>query len=57
LLIFENVRSLYEHAGGDQTLHRLEELFYTKVLSDPVLNTLFTERRRAVRCALHGDAG
>jgi hemoglobin len=39
------VTSLYEHAGGDTALHRLEELFYAKVLSDPVLETLFTERR------------
>jgi hemoglobin len=37
--------SLYEHAGGDEGLHRLEELFYLKVLADPVLKTLFTERR------------
>ncbi len=38
------MESLYEHAGGDKVLHRLEELFYDKVLGDPVLNTLFTER-------------
>jgi len=37
--------SLYEHAGGDEGLHRLEELFYSKVLADPVLKTVFTERR------------
>jgi hemoglobin len=37
--------SLYEHAGGDQALHRLEEIFYRKVLADPVLRTVFTERR------------
>jgi hemoglobin len=37
--------SLYEHAGGDEALHRLEEIFYTKVLADPVLRTVFTERR------------
>lgn len=37
--------SLYAHAGGEEALHRLEELFYSKVLADPVLNTLFTERR------------
>jgi hemoglobin len=35
---------LFEHAGGDQALHRLEEFFYEKALSDPVLKTLFTER-------------
>jgi hemoglobin len=37
--------TLFEHAGGDEALHRLEELFYDKVLADPVLKTLFTERR------------
>jgi hemoglobin len=37
--------SLYEHAGGDEGLNRLEELFYSKVLADPVMKTLFTERR------------
>jgi hemoglobin len=36
--------SLYEHAGGDEGLHRLEELFYAKALADPVLKTLFTNR-------------
>jgi hemoglobin len=36
--------SLYEHAGGDEGSHRLEELFYDKALADPVLRTLFTER-------------
>ncbi|ADP82165.1 group II truncated hemoglobin [Pseudofrankia inefficax] len=36
--------SLYEHAGGDEGLHRLEELFYAKALADPVLRALFTER-------------
>lgn len=33
--------SLYEHAGGDEGLHRLEELFYSKVLADPLLQPLF----------------
>ena len=36
--------TLYQHAGGDEALHRLEELFYQKVLTDPVLKTLFTKR-------------
>jgi hemoglobin len=35
--------SLYEHAGGDEALHRLEELFYRRALADPVLSTLFAE--------------
>jgi hemoglobin len=38
------VESLYEHAGGEEAFHRLEELFYQKVLADPVLQTLFTKR-------------
>jgi hemoglobin len=38
------VETLYEHAGGVSALHHLEELFYEKVLSDPVLSSLFTER-------------
>jgi hemoglobin len=37
--------TLFEHAGGEEALHRLEELFYDKALADPVLKTLFTERR------------
>jgi hemoglobin len=36
--------TLYEHAGGDEGLHRLEELFYAKALADPILKQLFTER-------------
>ena len=36
--------TLYEHAGGEAALHRLEALFYEKALSDPVLKQLFTER-------------
>jgi hemoglobin len=37
--------SLYEHAGAESALHRLEEIFYDKVLADPVLSAVFTERR------------
>jgi hemoglobin len=36
--------SLYDHAGGDTGLHRLEDLFYNKALADPVLRQQFTER-------------
>src|SRR5579862_6553755 len=36
--------TLYEHAGGEEALHRLEELFYDKALADPALKDLFTER-------------
>ena len=38
------METIYEHAGGDEALHRLEELFYDKVLDNPVLSTVFTER-------------
>lgn len=33
--------TLYEHAGGEEGLHRLEEVFYSKVLADPLLQPLF----------------
>jgi hemoglobin len=33
--------SLYEHAGGEEAIHRLEDLFYSSVLADPVLTPLF----------------
>jgi hemoglobin len=36
--------TLYEHAGGEHALHRLEQLFYGKALADPVLREVFTER-------------
>jgi truncated hemoglobin YjbI len=29
--------SLYAHAGGEEAVHRLEKLFYSKVLADPLL--------------------
>jgi hemoglobin len=32
---------LYEHAGGEEGLHRLEDYFYTSVLADPLLQPLF----------------
>jgi hemoglobin len=37
--------SLYEHADGEEALHRLEEVFYRKVLADSVLRRLFPERQ------------
>jgi len=40
----ETDETLDAHAGGDGGLHRLEEIFYTKALADPVLMDLFTER-------------
>ncbi|HEY7072679.1 MAG TPA: group II truncated hemoglobin [Acidimicrobiales bacterium] len=33
--------TLYEHAGGEEALHRLEEAFYASVLADPLLQPLF----------------
>ena len=33
--------SLYEHAGGSEPLHRLEAVFYSSVLADPLLQPLF----------------
>jgi hemoglobin len=36
--------TLYEHAGGEDALHRLEQLFYDKALADPVLREVFAER-------------
>ncbi len=38
------METIYEHAGGEKPIHRLEEIFYDKVLNDPVLSKLFTER-------------
>src|SRR3954449_6282610 len=38
--------TLYEHAGGDAGLHRLEEIFYAKVLADPVLRPVFGEEQK-----------
>jgi hemoglobin len=37
--------SLYEHAGGEEALHRLEDVFYASVLADPVLHPLFGDGR------------
>ena len=37
--------TLYEFAGGDEALHRLEELFYTKVLNDLLLSSVFPARQ------------
>jgi len=33
--------TLFEHAGGEQALHRLEDTFYASVLADPLLQPLF----------------
>lgn len=36
--------TLYEHAGGEAGLHRLEEIFYAKALADPIFREVFTHR-------------
>jgi hemoglobin len=33
--------SLFEFAGGEAALHRLEDIFYSSVLADPLLQPLF----------------
>jgi hemoglobin len=33
--------TLFERAGGEQGLHRLEQVFYDSVLADPLLQPLF----------------
>jgi hemoglobin len=33
--------TLFEHAGGEESLHRLEQIFYDSVLQDPLLQPLF----------------
>jgi hemoglobin len=33
--------TLFEHAGGTEGLHRLEDHFYASVLADPLLQPLF----------------
>ncbi len=37
--------TLYEHAGGDEALHRFIDIFYKSVLADPLLQPLFGEGR------------
>jgi hemoglobin len=37
--------TLFEHAGGEEALHRLEQIFYDSVLSDPLLKRLFGSGR------------
>ena len=44
-VIIQTVTSLYEFAGGDEALHRLEEIFYTRALADPVLREVFPVRQ------------
>jgi len=37
--------TLFEHAGGEDGIHRLEEIFYASVLADPLLQPLFGDGR------------
>jgi hemoglobin len=37
------METLFEHAGGVEGLHRIEEAFYSSVLADPLLQPLFGE--------------
>jgi hemoglobin len=38
---YRGMPSLYDFAGGEEALHRLENTFYTSVLNDPLLQPLF----------------
>ncbi len=38
------METMYEHAGGDEAIHHLEEIFYDKLLEDPLLRLVFIER-------------
>lgn len=35
------METLYDHAGGQDALHRFIDIFYSSVLADPVLQPLF----------------
>ncbi|GAA2129338.1 group II truncated hemoglobin [Actinomadura napierensis] len=37
------MRTLYEHAGGQEGLHRFLDVFYGSLLADPLLQPLFGE--------------
>jgi hemoglobin len=39
------MESMYEHAGGEDGLHRFIEIFYQSVLADPLLQPLFGDGR------------
>jgi len=38
----KNIPSLYDWAGGQQVFEKLTDLFYKKVLQDPLLNPVFS---------------
>ncbi|MBD2897321.1 group II truncated hemoglobin [Actinomadura nitritigenes] len=39
------MRTLYEHAGGHEGLHRFMDVFYASLLADPLVGPLFGEGR------------
>jgi hemoglobin len=41
VLYLRSMPTLFEHAGGEEALHRLEQVFYDSVLADPLLQPLF----------------
>ena len=41
----QEAETLYEHAGGEPAIHRLEGIFHAKVLADPVLKPLLGNGR------------
>jgi hemoglobin len=41
LLYRRSMPTLFEHAGGEEALHYLEQVFYDSVLADPLLQPLF----------------
>jgi hemoglobin len=41
----EDTPTLLEHAGGEEAIHRLEDVFYSSVLADPLLQPLFGDGR------------
>jgi hemoglobin len=40
-LYIRSMPTLFEHAGGEEALHRLEQVFYDSVLADPLPQPLF----------------
>ena len=42
--------TLFEHAGGEEALHHLEQIFYDSVLADPLLQPLFGDGQPQVQC-------
>src|SRR3954465_16084312 len=49
--------SLYEHAGSEEAIHRLEAIFYAKVPADPPLEPLFGSGHPGARESSDGVRG